>query len=106
MDLTMHKAGKKRSAKLQVSDTVFAARYNEPLIHQVLTAYLAASRSGTKAQKTRSDVNVPLRELFDNPTIAQIAGIIGKNEEQREKFEQILQEIEGLSDDQVRALLG
>ena len=64
MDLTMHKAGKKRSAKLQVSDTVFAAKYNEPLIHQVLTAYLAASRSGTKAQKTRSDVRGGGRKPF------------------------------------------
>ncbi len=39
-----------------VSDAVFAADYNEPLIHQVVTAYLAGARSGTKAQKTRSDV--------------------------------------------------
>jgi len=39
-----------------VSDDVFAADYNEPLIHQVVTAYLAGARSGTKAQKTRSDV--------------------------------------------------
>ncbi|MFT5448310.1 MAG: large subunit ribosomal protein L4 [Gammaproteobacteria bacterium] len=39
-----------------VSDTTFGADYNEALIHQVVVAYMAASRSGTKAQKTRSEV--------------------------------------------------
>ncbi len=47
--------GKKK--KLEVSDVVFGARYNEPLIHQVVTAYMAAGRAGTKAQKTRSEVS-------------------------------------------------
>ena len=56
MDLTLHKAGKKKTDKLKVSDSVFAAAYNEPLIHQVLTAYMAGARAGTKAQKTRADV--------------------------------------------------
>lgn len=56
MDITLHKAGKKKSGKISVSDSVFAAAYNEPLIHQVLTAYMAGSRAGTKAQKTRADV--------------------------------------------------
>ncbi len=37
-------------------DVVFGASYNEPLVHQVVTAYLAGQRSGTKAQKRRSDV--------------------------------------------------
>ena len=56
MDITLHKAGKKKSEKISVSDAVFAAAYNEPLIHQVLTAYMAGSRAGTKAQKTRAEV--------------------------------------------------
>ena len=56
MDLKLFKAGAKRPSKLKVSDSVFAAAYNEPLIHQVLTAYMAGARSGTKAQKTRSEV--------------------------------------------------
>lgn len=43
------------SAGLELSDDLFAARYNEPLIHQVVTAYLAGGRRGTKAQKNRSD---------------------------------------------------
>ena len=43
-------------ATLQVSDTVFGAEYKESLVHQVVTAYMAAARSGTKAQKNRSAV--------------------------------------------------
>jgi len=41
---------------LTVSDKIFGADYKEALIHQVVTAYMNASRAGTKAQKTRSDV--------------------------------------------------
>ncbi|MGH8579274.1 MAG: 50S ribosomal protein L4 [Gammaproteobacteria bacterium] len=41
---------------LNVPDTLFAARYNEPLIHQVVNAYLAGARAGTKANKSRSQV--------------------------------------------------
>lgn len=55
MDLNVQ-AEKGTAEKLQLSDTVFAADYNEALIHQVVTAYMAGSRSGTKAQKNRSDV--------------------------------------------------
>jgi large subunit ribosomal protein L4 len=41
---------------MQVSDAMFAQHFNEPLIHQVITAYLAKARAGTRAQKTRSEV--------------------------------------------------
>ncbi len=41
---------------LDVSEQNFAAPFNESLIHQVLTAYQAGSRAGTKAQKTRAEV--------------------------------------------------
>lgn len=39
-----------------VSDTVFAAEYKPALIHQVVTAYLAAGRAGTKSQRSRARV--------------------------------------------------
>lgn len=42
---------------LELADVVFATEFNESLIHQVVTAYMAASRAGTKAQKTRSEVS-------------------------------------------------
>jgi len=56
MELKLHKFGKKTAGKVKVSDSIFAADYNEALIHQVVTAYMAGSRAGTKAQKTRAEV--------------------------------------------------
>jgi large subunit ribosomal protein L4 len=44
------------SKSVEFGDAIFAASYNEPLVHQVVTAYLAGQRSGTKAQKTRAEV--------------------------------------------------
>ena len=41
---------------IQVSDKVFAKEYKHALIHQVVTAYRAAGRAGTRAQKSRSEV--------------------------------------------------
>lgn len=43
-------------AGLEVSEQTFGAPFNEALVHQVLTAYRAAGRAGTKAQKTRAEV--------------------------------------------------
>ena len=40
-----------------VSETAFGGDFNESLVHQVVTAYLAAGRAGTKAQKTRAMVS-------------------------------------------------
>jgi len=42
--------------KLELADNIFACEFNGPLVHQVVTAYLAAARAGTAAQKTRSEV--------------------------------------------------
>jgi large subunit ribosomal protein L4 len=44
-------------AKLAASDTTFGRKYNEALVHQLVTAYLANARLGTRAQKGRSDIN-------------------------------------------------
>ena len=43
-------------ATLQVSAATFDSKFNEALVHQVLTAYRNAGRAGTKAQKTRAEV--------------------------------------------------
>ncbi|MFZ1907218.1 MAG: 50S ribosomal protein L4 [Steroidobacteraceae bacterium] len=43
-------------AELQVSETAFGGKFNESLVHQVITAYRAAGRAGTKAQKSRAEV--------------------------------------------------
>jgi large subunit ribosomal protein L4 len=49
--------GKKGSSTLELADATFGVAFNEPLVHQVVTAYLAGARAGTKAQKTRSEVS-------------------------------------------------
>jgi large subunit ribosomal protein L4 len=54
MDLNVKTAA--GSQTLQVSDDVFGAEFKQSLIHQVVSAYMAGARAGTKAQKNRSAV--------------------------------------------------
>jgi len=49
---------------VSVSDATFAKDFNESLVHQVVTAYLAGARQGTRAQKTRSQVSGGGRKPF------------------------------------------
>jgi large subunit ribosomal protein L4 len=46
-----------KSTSQEISDVVFDRDYNESLVHQITTAYMASGRSGSKAQKNRSDVS-------------------------------------------------
>ena len=46
-----------RANKLSVSDEVFGREFSQDLVHQVVVAYRNAGRAGTKAQKTRAEVN-------------------------------------------------
>jgi len=48
--------GAKAGQEIEVSEAAFGREYNEPLVHQVITAYMAAGRAGTKAQKTKAEV--------------------------------------------------
>ena len=57
MELSVVKPGNATAGTVSVSDVAFAREYNEDLVHQVVTAYLAGARQGTRAQKTRSDVS-------------------------------------------------
>lgn len=52
----MHLVLANSKKKLELADDIFACHYNEPLIHQVVNAYMAAGRAGTRAQKTRAEV--------------------------------------------------
>ena len=45
------------ASQIEVSDTVFGREYNEALVHQVVVAYQANARQGTRAQKTRATVS-------------------------------------------------
>jgi len=55
--MTMELAITGSSNKVSVSDAVFGREFSEDLVHQVVVAYRNAGRAGTKAQKTRSEVN-------------------------------------------------
>ena len=56
MELNVHALGG-AGGSVQVSDAVFGTEFKEALVHQVVTAYMAGARAGTKAQKTRSEVS-------------------------------------------------
>ncbi|MCW5588930.1 MAG: 50S ribosomal protein L4 [Legionellales bacterium] len=57
MELNLIAVGQTNAGKVTVSEAAFAREFNEPLVHQVVTAYLAGARQGTRAQKNRSDVS-------------------------------------------------
>jgi large subunit ribosomal protein L4 len=48
--------GRDSKNSVELSDSNFGREFNEALVHQVVTAYMAAARSGTKAQKNRAAV--------------------------------------------------
>jgi len=52
MELQLHNGG-----AVKVADSAFGQEYNEALVHQVVTAFQANGRQGTRKQKARSDVN-------------------------------------------------
>ncbi|MEO1940265.1 MAG: 50S ribosomal protein L4, partial [Candidatus Thioglobus sp.] len=46
-----------KSTTTEVADTIFARDYNQSLVHQITTAYMAGGRQGSKAQKNRAAVS-------------------------------------------------
>lgn len=56
MELKLIDANGQVSGSVNASDALFAREYNEALVHQLVTAYLANARSGNRAQKTRAEV--------------------------------------------------
>ena len=57
MDLAISIPGNNNAEMMQVSAEAFGREFNEALVHQVVTAYLAGGRQGTKAQKNRAAVS-------------------------------------------------
>lgn len=57
MQLALAAPGNTSAGTVEVSDVAFGKEFNEDLVHQVVTAYLARARQGTRAQKTRSEVS-------------------------------------------------
>lgn len=63
--------------EVQLSDTAFAAAFNEPLVHQIVVAYQAAARAGTRKQKTRAEVSGSNRKPWGQKGTGQArAGMI------------------------------
>ncbi|MDQ2918145.1 MAG: 50S ribosomal protein L4 [Casimicrobiaceae bacterium] len=65
MDLDLIDDQGQKTATVAGSDALFGHDYNEALIHQVVTAYQANARSGTRAQKGRSEVNKSHRKPWN-----------------------------------------
>jgi large subunit ribosomal protein L4 len=57
VELSIVKPGNSAAGTVSVSDVAFAREYNEDLVHQVVTAYMAGARQGTRAQKNRAAVS-------------------------------------------------
>ena len=49
--------GNLQSEFVDISDKVFAQEYNESLVHQLVVAYMAGARTGSKSQKSRAEVS-------------------------------------------------
>jgi large subunit ribosomal protein L4 len=64
MELKLLNAEGQPASTLQASDTLFGRDYNEALVHQVVTAYMANARSGNRAQKTRAEVAHSTKKPF------------------------------------------
>ena len=57
MELKLIDAKGQSTASVKASDDLFGREYNEALVHQVVVAYQANARQGTRAQKGRADIN-------------------------------------------------
>ena len=57
MDLKLLSGNGEKSATVAASDALFGREYNEALIHQLVVAFQANARQGTRAQKGRADIN-------------------------------------------------
>lgn len=57
MELQVKTAGGEVGQTIAAPDSVFGREFNEPLVHQVVVAYLAGGRAGTRAQKNRAQVS-------------------------------------------------
>ncbi len=64
MDLKLINAQGQESGVVAASDAVFARDYNEALVHQLVTAYMANARTGDRAQLTRAEVRHSTKKPF------------------------------------------
>ncbi|MBR6779382.1 MAG: 50S ribosomal protein L4 [Clostridia bacterium] len=62
--LNVYNMKKEAVDTVELNDMVFAAEYNEPLIHQVVVALHNNARQGTKSTLTRSEVNLTKKKIY------------------------------------------
>lgn len=62
MELKLINEAGQQAGGVEVSESLFGREYNEALVHQVVTAYLANARTGTRAQKDRGEVKHSTRK--------------------------------------------
>jgi large subunit ribosomal protein L4 len=65
MDLNLIDDKGQKASTVAASDALFGHDYNEALIHQIVTAYQANARQGTRAQKGRSEINKSHRKPWN-----------------------------------------
>src|SRR6476620_9360361 len=65
MELKLINEEGQSTSSVSASDVAFGREYNESLIHQVVTAYLANGRQGTRAQKDRGEVSHTTKKPFN-----------------------------------------
>jgi large subunit ribosomal protein L4 len=64
MDLKLINDQGQEAGAVSAADTLFAREYNEALVHQLVTAYMANGRSGNRAQLTRAEVRHSTKKPF------------------------------------------
>lgn len=67
------------TTKVNISDQVFGKEYNEALVHQLIVAYMSNARSGTRAQKTRSQVQKSTHKLWKQKGTGRARSGTGSN---------------------------
>ena len=57
MELNVNSFDKNEAGRITISDITFSSKFKEDLVYQVVNAYLAGRRAGTKSQKTRREIS-------------------------------------------------
>ena len=65
---------------LTVSETTFGREFNEALIHQVVVAYAAGARQGSRAQKTRAEVSGSGKNLGIKKVLVVLVQVISNHQ--------------------------
>lgn len=68
-----------KTSKVNVPEQIFGKEYNEALVHQLIVAYMSNARSGTRAQKSRSQVRKSTHKLWKQKGTGRARSGTGSN---------------------------